>query len=60
MKIKIISERRSAILTLSLWETPEVTTAAKRWVSQLMSRLIHRFVRIAARTVAQLRRLPQG
>jgi hypothetical protein len=29
-KIKITSERRSAILTLSLWETPEVTTAAMR------------------------------
>jgi hypothetical protein len=55
MKIKIISERRSAILALSLWETPEVTTAAKRWVSQLMSRLTHRFA-----AVAQLRRLPQG
>jgi hypothetical protein len=47
MKIKITSERRSAILTLPLWETPEVTTAAKRWISQLMSRMTHRFAAVA-------------
>jgi hypothetical protein len=41
---------------LSLWETPELCDGTgrdrtKRWVSYLMSRLTHRFVRIAARTV---------
>jgi hypothetical protein len=30
MKIKITSERRSAILTLSLWETPELCDGTDR------------------------------
>jgi hypothetical protein len=55
LRSKIKSERSSGSFPRSLWETPEVTTAARRWIIEQMSHQTHRLA-----AVAQLRRLPQG
>jgi hypothetical protein len=60
LRSKIKSERSSGSFPRSLWETPEVTTAARRWISEQMSHQTHRHRPNRGPYRRDLRRLPQG